>query len=551
MNSPLYECVVGDQNDGFSCLNLFIYEYLCEHINFELEDCFFKHNSLLDDLRFLHTNYLVGLFDTFEYYLDIELDAKLANGILDESSLELTDFQQNYFSVDMESFSDTINYIRLVEYLEECDESCTSEDFVFYDFKLDNDDTASVFGYPIDIKIDILNYLNSNYTQIWEFYKDPVWSYSLNWLPYILIENDDFSNEDSDCDNLYKDVVFYEPLFSSTNFIINKSFFLNDSSTLSRSNLFNKFEPLKIFWYNNILESNFEIFNNNLITDHNLNENTYLIIKQKRLDNKEDVFEKKPFSLKTDSFDYISGGGDYKVEIVPSNSWFQDFSFFEIFDDDVIVYKENVKDSNNNNIDIIKRYFRINFKNYVSEHGGTLENLSQTLKTHLDLIRDSEDLGSSPKYSCFTEQPKFFETNPRLLTRTGFIKNSNQPSLLAKRLLRTRRLLVLPTNINISLITNSFDVVHSWYIPGLGIKMDCIPGRSTHHTLHVDNAGFYYGQCAEICGRFHHHMPIRICALPFEHFLIWWYHYGLPYFLAGEGEQRDLFIKNSIRSLNW
>ena len=118
-------------------------------------------------------------------------------------------------------------------------------------------------------------------------------------------------------------------------------------------------------------------------------------------------------------------------------------------------------------------------------------------------------------------------------------------------MLRTRRLLVLPTNINISLITNSFDVVHSWYIPGLGIKMDCIPGRSTHHTLHVDNAGFYYGQCAEICGRFHHHMPIRICALPFEHFLIWWYHYGLPYFLAGEGEQRDLFIKNSIRSLNW
>jgi cytochrome c oxidase subunit 2 len=70
-------------------------------------------------------------------------------------------------------------------------------------------------------------------------------------------------------------------------------------------------------------------------------------------------------------------------------------------------------------------------------------------------------------------------------------------------------------------------VVHSWFIPGLGIKVDCVPGRSTHHTFYVDNVGFYYGQCAEICGRYHHHMPIRLCALPFEQFLVWWQHKGL------------------------
>jgi cytochrome c oxidase subunit 2 len=52
--------------------------------------------------------------------------------------------------------------------------------------------------------------------------------------------------------------------------------------------------------------------------------------------------------------------------------------------------------------------------------------------------------------------------------------------------------------------------------------MDCVPGRSTHHTFYIDNIGFYYGQCAEICGRYHHHMPIRLCALPFEHFVVWW-----------------------------
>lgn len=100
--------------------------------------------------------------------------------------------------------------------------------------------------------------------------------------------------------------------------------------------------------------------------------------------------------------------------------------------------------------------------------------------------------------------------------------------LLSRRLLRTRRTLVLPAHTNLTLITNSFDVIHSWFIPGLGLKLDCVPGRSTHHTFYIDNVGFYYGQCAEICGRYHHHMPIRICALPFEHFLIWWHTFGLP-----------------------
>ena len=107
-------------------------------------------------------------------------------------------------------------------------------------------------------------------------------------------------------------------------------------------------------------------------------------------------------------------------------------------------------------------------------------------------------------------------------------KSENIPATLARRLLRTKRTLVLPAHINITLITSSYDVVHSWFVPGLGLKIDCVPGRSTHHTLYIDNVGFYYGQCAEICGRYHHHMPIRVCALNYEHFLLWWQTKGLP-----------------------
>lgn len=130
-----------------------------------------------------------------------------------------------------------------------------------------------------------------------------------------------------------------------------------------------------------------------------------------------------------------------------------------------------------------------------------------------------------------------YDKNPEVLYK--IVRNNRQrsemlPIHLCRRLLRTKKTLVLPTHLNISLITNSYDVVHSWYIPSLGIKLDCVPGRSTHHTLYLDYVGLYYGQCAEICGRYHHHMPIRIAGLPFEHFAIWWQIKGHPKFLKNK-----------------
>lgn len=124
------------------------------------------------------------------------------------------------------------------------------------------------------------------------------------------------------------------------------------------------------------------------------------------------------------------------------------------------------------------------------------------------------------------------------------------PVTLARRILRTKKTLVLPAHVNITLITNSYDIVHSWFIPGLGIKLDCVPGRSTHHTFFIDNVGFYYGQCAEICGRYHHHMPIRVCALPFEHFLLWWNTFGLPKMLNTVSRKR-FETHYELRKYSW
>lgn len=173
------------------------------------------------------------------------------------------------------------------------------------------------------------------------------------------------------------------------------------------------------------------------------------------------------------------------------------------------------KNTNNN------LYFVLKQKRYAPQIKRSNTIQFNALTKHFNLI-DNVHLIQNTKNS-FSEK----WTTKRLKQ-----KQNNSNLIYNRRLLRTKRILVLPTNVNLTIITNSFDVVHSWYIPGLGIKLDCIPGRSTHHTLFIEHAGFYYGQCAEICGRYHHHMPVRICALPFEHFLMWWYHYGLPYFYA-------------------
>lgn len=120
----------------------------------------------------------------------------------------------------------------------------------------------------------------------------------------------------------------------------------------------------------------------------------------------------------------------------------------------------------------------------------------------------------------YTNTEKFNKYNLYASVRNNKRKGQFIPLTLAKRLLRVKRTLVLPAHVNLTLITSSYDVVHSWFVPGLGVKIDCVPGRSTHHSLYIDHVGIYFGQCAEICGRYHHHMPIRVAVLSMEHFLL-------------------------------
>lgn len=79
--------------------------------------------------------------------------------------------------------------------------------------------------------------------------------------------------------------------------------------------------------------------------------------------------------------------------------------------------------------------------------------------------------------------------------------------------------LVLPTISRILFLVTSADVIHSWTVPTLGIKVDAIPGRLNYLTTRTLYSGVYYGQCREICGSNHSFIPIVVEFVPIESYL--------------------------------
>ena len=78
------------------------------------------------------------------------------------------------------------------------------------------------------------------------------------------------------------------------------------------------------------------------------------------------------------------------------------------------------------------------------------------------------------------------------------------------RLLEVDNRLFLPIEINIRLLITSGDVLHSWAVPSLGIKLDACPGRMNQTTLYLKRPSVFYGQCSELCGINHGFMPIVV-----------------------------------------
>ena len=89
------------------------------------------------------------------------------------------------------------------------------------------------------------------------------------------------------------------------------------------------------------------------------------------------------------------------------------------------------------------------------------------------------------------------------------------------RLLEVDNRVVLPVNTHIRILVTAADVLHSWAIPSLGVKMDACTGRLNQTSVFILREGVFYGQCSEICGVGHGNMPIAIEAVTSEKYISW------------------------------
>ena len=89
------------------------------------------------------------------------------------------------------------------------------------------------------------------------------------------------------------------------------------------------------------------------------------------------------------------------------------------------------------------------------------------------------------------------------------------------RLLDVDNQLVVPVGRNVRILTTSGDVIHSFFIPSLGVQRYAIPGRTIETWFRALQPGTYYGECNQICGTNHNSMPIAVKALPADAFNAW------------------------------
>lgn len=103
----------------------------------------------------------------------------------------------------------------------------------------------------------------------------------------------------------------------------------------------------------------------------------------------------------------------------------------------------------------------------------------------------------------------------------SFIIPLNDSKPFNFRLLDVDNRIIIPYETQIRLLITATDVIHSWALPSLGIKIDGTPGRLNQISFCINRTGLFYGQCSEICGANHRFIPIVIERISPSYFLNW------------------------------
>ena len=108
------------------------------------------------------------------------------------------------------------------------------------------------------------------------------------------------------------------------------------------------------------------------------------------------------------------------------------------------------------------------------------------------------------------EYSDYYDQSGKTINYDSFMVKDEDLPFGGLRLLEVDNRLVVPVDTHVRVIITSADVIHSWTVPSLGIKLDAIPGRLNQTNLLTYREGVFYGQCSEICGVNHAFMPIVV-----------------------------------------
>jgi cytochrome c oxidase subunit II len=120
-----------------------------------------------------------------------------------------------------------------------------------------------------------------------------------------------------------------------------------------------------------------------------------------------------------------------------------------------------------------------------------------------------------------------------------------------KRLLGVDKPAVVPVGATVRILVGGSDVIHSWFVPSMGVQEYAVVGRENEAWMKVEKPGTYYGQCNQICGLNHPFMPIEIKAVSKEDFEKWLKQpeslWNVPKKSAGETPDADTTARIAAR----
>ena len=114
-----------------------------------------------------------------------------------------------------------------------------------------------------------------------------------------------------------------------------------------------------------------------------------------------------------------------------------------------------------------------------------------------------------------------YSTEDAAINFDSYITGEDELEFGQIRLLEVDNRIILPDEVHTRILVTAADVLHSWAVPSLGVKMDACPGRLNQTTLFPNREGVFYGQCSEICGVNHGFMPIVVENVETSKYIAW------------------------------